>query len=332
MKIFHTFLPLIIFFVGCTPSPSEKIEMANKIMRTHVASDVVINIEPSSEKIFEFNRNKIYVCGRASVRQSKDSKEELIQRFIISVNNSLSDGLGRFEANNDTDFQKLWSDNCPAYNISLINGQTHTATMQEWKQAFESVYSEGNVKDTQDGSIDFTARFPADEKHKVTAFAFGRKTLEQSVWLFQGLESEGQYTTGLYSGVFAQRGKLPDIVLKPFYLGSGLGLALYKISVIADGDVLYEHEVQARIVRRDDYKLNVMERADDVLSAPDVAALRKAIEATQVYVVLRGRKDSEKLTTSQTQTFKSELKASLVIYDAFNEALRNHLPPTKKLN
>lgn len=326
-------IPLLTsaFATGCTKTPEEKLLAANRIMLNQVASDVAVEIEPNSEKIFEGDIENVVVCGRATIRQPKNSTNILVQRFTIKSNKSITQGLARFEANNDYEFQELWTKNCPGYNFGLLPNQTHVATMQEWKSAFSGTFLEEHVNDTNDGFVDFTAKFPKEKSKKLSAFLFGRKNLQESEWFFRGMDSSGHYLgTSLYQAIGIEKGEMPNVLFNPYYIGSGAGIKMNKVAVLADGDELLQHDFQSKLTRRDRFVMDVVEQAVFSLSEKDIMALRKIENSKNVSIVLYGDNENIKLPVRNVENFRNELKMTLAAYDDISNALRNHLPQKKK--
>lgn len=316
---------------GCTKTPEEKLAAANGIMLKQVASDVAIEIEPSSEKIFEENAENVIICGRATIRQPKNSANTLIQRFTITTNKRIINGIARFEANNDFEFQELWNRNCPGYNLKLLPNQTHIATLQEWKNSFSSTFLEEHVNDTNDGFVDFTAKFPREKNGKIIAFLFGRKNLQESEWFFRGMDSSGHYLgTSLYQAIGIEKGEMPSILFNPYYIGSGAGIKMNKVAILADGDELLQHNFQSKLTRRDRFVMDVVEHAVFSLSEKDIIALRKIENSKNVSIVLYGDNENIKLPIRNVENFRAELKMILAAYDEISNALRNHLPQKKE--
>ena len=109
---------VLLALYGCSKTTTETIDKANVLMRSALASDVAIDIEKDSEKLFESNAETSYVCGRATVNQP-GLFDHLVQRFIISTDNSFHTGISRFESVNsekvDSEFIHLWSEQCQHY-------------------------------------------------------------------------------------------------------------------------------------------------------------------------------------------------------------------------
>lgn len=102
---------------ACGNSSDDKMEIAHEIL-SHHASDATIDIEHSTEKLFEKSNGWYYVCGRASVKQP-GLGVDLVQRVIINVNPNKG-GIARYEAPTeggkvDQEFLDWWADRCQGY-------------------------------------------------------------------------------------------------------------------------------------------------------------------------------------------------------------------------
>lgn len=112
-------LSCCLLVTACSQPPSP-VERANSLMRAHVASDVVIDIEPGSEKLFDTDPASTFVCGRATINQP-GLTDNVVQRFIITANKALDRGIALFEgyrqSGPDRAFVAEWNKRCPAYTL-----------------------------------------------------------------------------------------------------------------------------------------------------------------------------------------------------------------------
>lgn len=92
-------------------------------MRAHVASDVKIEIEPGSEKLFDSSAAGTFVCGRATINQP-GLTDHLVQRFVITSNKALDRGFALFEGyrqpGRDDAFLAEWDKRCPGYTLTPL--------------------------------------------------------------------------------------------------------------------------------------------------------------------------------------------------------------------
>jgi hypothetical protein len=95
---------------GC--APTGPFSEANSLLKSHVASDVTLTINESSETRHPNADGTYSVCGSSRVQQPPSLDET--QRFIVSVRNG--QGLGYFDGDRDpdaaTEFQQQWDRLC----------------------------------------------------------------------------------------------------------------------------------------------------------------------------------------------------------------------------
>lgn len=105
-------LPTTIF----AQTQNIKISEAINAMKSHLASTVTVKIDSSSLKLKDLNNDSFYyVCGLAIVNNPGFTNDEK-QRFIVSFNKSISDGMALFDGSNTVtareNFQSKWKKNC----------------------------------------------------------------------------------------------------------------------------------------------------------------------------------------------------------------------------
>lgn len=111
MKKLAIIFSVIIVAAGCKV---DKIGRANEILRAQVANDVTVDIDRSTEKLFE-TPGRYYVCGTGTVNQPGITNHH-VERFIITVDAEANNGLAFFDGSDDekikSDFQKSWDSRC----------------------------------------------------------------------------------------------------------------------------------------------------------------------------------------------------------------------------
>lgn len=127
------------FLLASCNSQESKIERANQLMRAHVASDVTVDIDPGTEKLFpeiglsNNGDNYYYVCGRAFVTQPS-RLNHVPQRLIMTVNTSIDNGLAIFDGSDDkdtrSDFDQEWAQRCRGYNLPKERGPKPSPSAQ----------------------------------------------------------------------------------------------------------------------------------------------------------------------------------------------------------
>lgn len=113
-------LSFSLLLAACAPQLTD-IERAINLMRSHVAADVTITVEPGTTKLFNGDARNTYLCGRATVNQPGIA-DNLVQRFIVTASKEIDRGFGRFESSREADleFVEQWAKHCPSYTLPAV--------------------------------------------------------------------------------------------------------------------------------------------------------------------------------------------------------------------
>ena len=106
-------LAATVSLAGCNPSPQvdPQFAEANRLLKSRVASDVILTIDEASESRHPHADGTHSVCGKTRVQQGATDQTE---RFIVYVRDG--DGMGYFDGSSNPElqaqFQKTWDRRC----------------------------------------------------------------------------------------------------------------------------------------------------------------------------------------------------------------------------
>lgn len=135
--------------------------------------------------------------------------------------------------------------------------------------------------------------------------------------------------TGVKSYVSVPDNDAPVLFVQPYFWGRNGWLVMNKISVMVDGEVIFEHECGK--VERDTEGVGVGELCNIAPSKEEIDALRKVVDSAKVVVRLTGEKGYENLDGNakynSLNEFKRDMQSAIAVYDIIYAATKNHLPP-----
>jgi len=205
-------------------------------------------------------------------------------------------------------------------------------TIEEWRTAFMSSYKDSQVKDNGDGITEFMAQFGGGAD-KSAVLAFGKRDAFRKLSFFKtaGAKVYEDLGPSVGSYISVPDGEMPVIFLSPYFLGKNGWLFMNKISVMVDGEVIFERDFSDSKVSRNSETYGVEERYDFIANESDIAALRKITPASKIVIRLSGDKGYVNLEkkgkgSDYVKIFKDSIIEDLFIYDSINRAVTGHIP------
>jgi hypothetical protein len=203
-----------------------------------------------------------------------------------------------------------------------------SATMTDWTAALEKLYVSSSKKDEGDGVTSFFSNFgsPGQSKGEAHLTAFGKRDAFRNLRFYTpGIQLEIE--TSLENYISLRDGKLPVLLIKPYFFGPNGWLFINHVAVMADGEVIFERDFKDEHVDTDQLPGGVEERYTFIASPEDIAALRKIRPDSRLLIRITGKKGYVMVNKQWTSTFQSSILDSLQIYDLMTAALKPHLPP-----
>ena len=203
-----------------------------------------------------------------------------------------------------------------------------SATMVDWTAALDKLYVASSKKDEGDGVTSFFSNFgvPGQTKGETHLTAFGKRDAFRNLRFYTpGIQLE--IGTSLEEYISLRDGKLPVLLIKPYFFGPSGWLFINHVAVMADGEVVFERDFQNEHVDTDILPGGVEERYTFLATPDDIAGLRKIRPDSKVLIRITGRKGYVMVDKRGTAAFQSNILDSLQIYDLMTAALTPHLPP-----
>ena len=201
-------------------------------------------------------------------------------------------------------------------------------TMADWTRALGSVYQEKRRKDEKDGVTSFLAyfEFPPASKRLPHALAFGRRDAFRNLRFYTpGVQME--IDTSLETYISLRDGKLPVMVMKPFYFGPNGWLFMEQVAVMVDGEVVFSRDFKNIRVDTDQLPGGVTEQYDFVATPDDIEGLRKIHPNSKIVIRISGKKGYVTVDKFMTGQFRDNIQDALRMYDAMTGALSSHQLP-----
>jgi hypothetical protein len=201
-------------------------------------------------------------------------------------------------------------------------------TMADWTRALGSVYQEKQRKDEKDGVTSFLAyfEFPPASKRIPRALAFGKRDAFRNLRFYTpGVQLE--IDTSLETYISLRDGKMPVLVMKPYYFGPNGWLFMEQVAVMVDGEVVFSRDFKNIRVDTDQLPGGVTERYDFVATPDDIEGLRKIHPDSKIVIRISGKKGYVTVDQFMTGQFRNNIQDALRMYDAMTAALSSHQMP-----
>ncbi|MGY8624296.1 hypothetical protein [Chromobacterium violaceum] len=210
----------------------------------------------------------------------------------------------------------------PARNVVPV------ATKADWEGAFKRAVTEKVMEDKGDGKIEAVAEISGGVKAGGSWGVETRDSFRHLRHFKPGPASTMalmNYGPALTSYVALRDYEKPDLFLASIYSGRSW-LFQDKVSVLADGDVVLEHNFRGN--SDTDIESGGVSEAQHFIASPEeIEALRKIVMAKKVLIRISGSKGYVMVKPRQTGEFVTEVKTTLATYDALSKALEGKIPP-----
>ena len=207
---------------------------------------------------------------------------------------------------------------------------TRAPTPTEWRDALLATYEESQVKDQGDGVIKFMANF-RNFQPDVSPLAFGTRDGFRKLRIFHtGMPITVVNCVKVY--VSTPDNEQAILFLQPYFWGRNGWLFLNKISVMVDGEVVFERELKK--VNRETEGVGVAEESSIALQKSEIDSLRSIKKSSKVIVRLSGEKgylnlasENKKKEINATKEFADDIQSGIAIFDSINTAIKMHVRP-----
>lgn len=200
----------------------------------------------------------------------------------------------------------------------------------DWEDALKATYEQSMVKTNKDGVTNFWACFDKVEDIKNCAvFAIGNRdafryqTTFTPVMSSMAEISSSKYLHSYVSVLDCQR---PLVVLSPHFFSKAGWLFMSKVAIMADGQLLLEHQFASADVQRDSHTWGVTEKFLWVATEDDIVSLEKISNASKVIIRFTGSKGYVTITDEDVEKIKKDLRVVLSIFSITKSALVDKYP------
>ena len=200
-------------------------------------------------------------------------------------------------------------------------------TKADWYRAVVATYSESSVKDEGDGVTSFVACF-GDGGKGCGDFAIGKRDAFRKLRHYMPQWSwPGQYTDQYVQTYIS----LPDCgdpiyFLKPRHFSQRGWLFLNRLSVLSDGELVFDQDLSTFKVDRERLPGGVEEEVSFVPTPAQFDALRKLATATKLSVRITGKKGYVTLKQSDVAKLRIDVASGLRMYDKLLLAVKDKHP------
>jgi len=196
----------------------------------------------------------------------------------------------------------------------------------EWLAELSSAYTTGSKKDEEDGTTTFTACFNATEgkKPRCHPFALVRRDEFKGNHLYTTFLTEKSIDLNysyLGNAVGVVDCEKPLYLLRLQHVSENGWLFMNKVSVMLNGEVVYEESFKSQNVTRAVQRDGVLEKILLPVEANDLLKLRKISSGGKVVIRINGDKGYFSIPSKEAQTFSKDVSDGLDIYDALNLSL-----------
>lgn len=198
-------------------------------------------------------------------------------------------------------------------------------TAEDWSRALHSVYEkQGESKADADGNVSYEATIDSlkvkvehDPLKRVTNFTLEASYRTRDV----GITLRDSTVIGYIS---VKDCSLPELRLNPVYVARRGYLFMNKISILADGELVFEQEIPFEHVTQEANNEKVIEWVEFTIAPSKYDGLRKIAESRSVVARMQGR--SKYITVPSESRIRYEFGHTLTIFDKLYAALKDNIP------
>lgn len=196
-------------------------------------------------------------------------------------------------------------------------------TKERWREDFLKPFHISGAEVKEDGMTDYSAcqasKWTTADKCKHGYFAFGQRDAFRKLdhltptWTHIDKIFNEESTIGIY--IAAPECKPAGILIAPAVNERGGWLFMKNVSLLADGDLVFEKSFEMHSVTRDNDAKWIHERIDLLLTEADLAQLRKYSSAERQAARITGEKGYIALSKKALDHFNKDVAVTLQMYD-----------------
>jgi hypothetical protein len=203
------------------------------------------------------------------------------------------------------------------------------ATPAAWKAALTEVYTTSSKSENYAHTRFLSHLTAASKADQLVAYALHDPF--RKVWIFHAAPPFMPFTTVNTYVSIPEQGR-PIVFLRPVYRSTAKPLLLKKLSMVVNGELVFESNCGA--VRRDVDDRGVTEFCDIPLSERQLDVLRSITSPTKVQLRLTGSEDYAHVKASVDEVFrplhdfKEGIRTTVAYHDRLSSAVAPYVPST----
>lgn len=202
-------------------------------------------------------------------------------------------------------------------------------TKADWQKGFKNSFVESQLKVSDDGMSEFVGCF-FNVLEKCGTFTFGSRDAVRGITFFQPASSRRNEFYGTYVPTYIS---LPDcekptLLMKVLHQSKNGWLFVNRVSVLADNNLLLDHEFSAGEVDRQNFSYGITEVVNWITSDAEIHALRKVPGAQTLIIRITGSKGYVTIEKSRVADFRKDIEEVLAVYDKLQTELSDKIPAT----
>jgi hypothetical protein len=205
--------------------------------------------------------------------------------------------------------------------------KTATVTMEDWKKAFTKTYKVSAESDKGDGVTEFMAEFPT--------LSFGKRDAFNKIYTFKPAITQLEWDVGPSVRTFVGilDGKHPMLIVSPYYWGRDGWIFMNKLSIMVNGEIIFERKFDGNKVKRTSNSGFVEEEYNIAVNDEEISALRKISKNSDVKIRIAGDRNYINIKNDKidfVESFKTSIAESLQIYDSIEKGIKENIVPDAK--
>lgn len=202
------------------------------------------------------------------------------------------------------------------------------ATVADWRAAVEQSFTINNLTTDSGGVSDFGACFEGT-KEKCTIKVLGSRDPFRKLRHFVPFQTKMAETlnkTYLGSYVALLDCDAPSLFLQPRFASKRSWIFMNAISIMADGELVFEKNFSDRKISRETTNPGVEEVYNFIASEEEVNSLRKVVSADSVIIRITGEKAYATVEKKDAEASKEDLAKMLKVFDKLDSATKSKIP------
>jgi hypothetical protein len=136
------------------------------------------------------------------------------------------------------------------------------------------------------------------------------------------------YGTYVPTSISLEDCKKPRLLMEVRHQSKSGWLFVNRVSVLADNELVLDHEFSAGEVGRQNFSYGIKEAGDWIASDEEIHALRKVPGSQTLIIRITGSKGYVTIEKSRVADFRGDIREVLAVYDKLQTELSDKIPGT----